>query len=68
MKTIFEDVENNLPSGIKEEFYFTLYYDKRKLEAILNNLNKEIDKKSNSNLRNSKDWIISILKNYKKIK
>ena len=68
MKTIFEDVESNLPSGTKEEFYFTLYSDKRKLEAILNNLNKEIDKKSNSNLRNSKDWIISILKNYKHIK
>tara|TARA_R110002051_G_scaffold224048_1_gene287236 strand:- start:1458 stop:1670 length:213 start_codon:yes stop_codon:yes gene_type:complete len=64
MSLIFEDVEKSLPLGIKEEFQFTLFTDKRKLEAILKNLNKELSKRNNSNLRNSKDWIVSILENY----
>lgn len=65
MKTLFEDIENNLPSGLKEEFCYKMYSSKKKLKGVLDCLNSELERNNNSNIRNSKDWVLSLLEDYK---
>ena len=62
MKSIFKEIEEDLPSGIKEMMAYALYDNKNKLQAILSYLEKE--KIKNSNIRNSIDHLNYILKEY----
>lgn len=62
MKSVFKEIENSLPSGIKEMMAYALYDNKNKLQAILSYLEKE--KIKNSNIRNSIDHLNYILKEY----
>lgn len=62
MKSIFKEIEKDLPYGIKEMMAYALYDNKNKLQAILNYLEKE--KVKNSNIRNSIDHLNYMLKEY----
>lgn len=62
MKSVFKEIEEDLPSGIKEMMAYALYDNKNKLQAILSYLEKE--KVKNSNIRNSIDHLNYILKEY----
>lgn len=62
MKSIFKELEEYSPSGIKEMMAYALYDNKNKLQAILSYLEKENVK--NSNIRNSIDHLNYILKEY----
>ena len=62
MKSVFKEIEKDLPSGIKEMMAYALYDNKNKLQAILSYLEKE--KVKTSNIRNSIDHLNCILKEY----
>lgn len=60
-KQILDDEQNE---GVQVELAFTLFDHKRKLNASLMNINKELAKKYSSNLKNAADWIVSVLEGY----
>lgn len=63
-KTLFKQVQEGLPSGLKEEMAYVLYDNKNKLQGTLRCLKKEYEINKSSNIRNSIDWIETILKEY----
>lgn len=64
MKTLFKQVQEDLPIGLKEEMAYVLYDNKNKLQAVLSALNNEKQKNNTSNIRNSIGWVEAILKDY----